>query len=1192
MDLNKILKIGSRQVDFIKDFIRKQNRPLPLEVLIDRLCDTIKISIAENLTFKVYDPRNNYFEGDNIYWEKNNFFGRVIDRRISNREHDLIEVLWDTQLSGPPAENYLRKNKNVRIFYLINSEGQPGEIHFYRLETRRKMAESQIDFDELAARLLSFLKTDNDFVTWGGKWFLKSLVKEFASNEISRSIELIEKESSPFYMKDIIDEIFGVNEKSTAYPSIHFSLSYLFSTMFRHRVAYLSPLNDGEWASYAYIQKKLPKLPEFISKPRISETVTGSYINRDYYHQDLKYIYDKEHDRFETALNKSPLVKEQPTLPRVLGFWEYQTGLIVLSNLERAYFPRQYKLVFVDQHTKKEFNCFYDFSQGYISGLDKWISMHMIPGGEMEFKDLGYGNKFELRWRQSKTTFHYSPLRYAIASDELIQDGAKVSVTCGVNKNFFVEEEDYGELKDLFAIVRNPKIGPENIIHELFTRFGPKIKIEKLATYFSVVAGPWIRACQASCSSVLSADLGFVQGRGEKGNGIFHYDEEKIGKPDLAGEYDLIQLTFPDMVSAENENPNYIGDEADLRVILRDYGYWIRLKDQAGEKARVEERKERIQELRKQFFKKTYIKKASDSEIIEILKTISDEFMDVPIITKSLDAEKISTIRKAIGLILETAKGSSKKATENLLSIIEAGGKLNVEGIPESLYLRIAQINDPTTFMGINHAIETKLEKIRLKTWKEGATPREILSRSMELVKTLRRVRSSYDSIDLEHILHFAAEIKGAVYLDSILNSIFRERAYVASLDEKRAERLQMEKKKREMKKLKEEVEKAKKAKDKAGKEPLTAKPGKAAAQETASPVRETVSVFDKFEKLGLNFEGIGKFLKPQLSKRLSKIHTSLKLVRPVSPAEAEGYANTLYWYWIDWLWKFIIQQSATLQINVDELPELPDLDRKTLGIIGGIRALMIEEGLEANFDEVKFLVIKDLKSMVLNGELNLKNYEMTDFAGITPKEKKAEERKELTKEERAHAAEFTKYCKRVQECVKCPMIPNIKCNVFNDGTDGMGKVVARGVPNKAVAADSTYILGLIGAAPETDRTGYVPASKENFFTEVLKGSSIPLQSAVGIFAAKCSALGDKPSKTMLSNCQDLFVKEVEILKPAALIVASEEVAKHFGWRRGEWFKWKGVDIYCLKNTAQIGKPLDKKADLLAELDSIMKRFS
>lgn len=1192
MDLNKILKIGSRQVDFIKDFIRKQNRPLPLEVLIDRLCDTIKVSIAENLTFKIYDPRNNYFEGDNIYWEKNNFFGRVIDRRISNREHDLIEVLWDTQLSGPPAESYLRKNKNVRMFYLINSEGEPGEVHSYRLETRRKIAESQIDYDSLAFKLLSFLKIDNDFVTWGGKWFLKGLIKEFASNEIIRAIDLIEKEIAPFFMKDIIDEVFCVNEKSTVYPSIHFSLSYLFSTMFRHRVAYLSPLNDGEWSSYAYIQRKLPKLPDFISKPRISETCVAPYISRDYYHQDLKYIYDKEHGRFDSALNKSPLVKEHSVLPRVLGFWEYQTGMIVLSNLERAYFPRQYKLVFVDQHTKKEFNCFYDFSLGYIAGLDKWIALHMIPGGEMEFRDLGYGNKFELRWRQSKTMFHYSPLRYAIASDELIEDGTKVVVACGVNKNFFVDEEDYGELKDLFAIVRNPKIGPENIVHELFTRFGPKIKIEKLATYYSVVAGPWVRTCLASCSSVLSSDTGFIQGRGEKGNGIFHYDEEKIGKPELANEYDLIQIIFPEMVSAENENPYYVGDEADLRVILRDYGYWIRLKDQAAEKARVEERKERVQELRKIYFKKTFVKKSSDTEIIEILKTISDEFMDVPIITKSLDPEKISSIRKAIGLILETSKGSSRRAVDNLLSIIDLDGKLHVDGISESFFFRIAQIHDPTTFMGINHGIETKLEKIRLKTWKEGASPKEILIRSMELVKTLRRVRSSYDSIDLEHILHFTAEINGPVYLDSILNSIFRERAYVASLDEKRAERLQMEKKKREMKKLTEEVEKARKAKDKAVKEPTAAKLGKISAEAAPAAVRVSVSVFEKFENLGLNFESIGKFLKPQLSKRLTKIHTSLKLVRPVTPAEAEGYANTLYWYWIDWLWKFIVQQANTLQINVDELPELPDTDRKTLGIIGGIRALMVEEGLDANFDEVKYLVIKDLKSMVLNGGIILRNYEMTDFTGITKIEKKSEEKKALTKEEKAHAAEFTKFCKKVQECVKCPMIPNIKCNVFNDGADGMGKVIARGIPNRAVAADSTFILGFVGATPETDRSGYLPAAKENFFTEILKGSSIPLQSAVGIFAAKCSALGDKPSRTMLSNCQDWFVKEVQILKPAALIIANDEVTRHYGWRKGEWLKWKGLDVYCLKNSGLIGMSVDKKDDLLTELDCIMKRFS
>ena len=1220
MDLNKILKIGSTQVEALKDFVRKQERPLPLEVIIDTLCDKIKLRIAENLTFKVYDPRNNYFDGDNIYWEKNNFFGRVLERELTNREHDLIEVLWDTKLSGAPLTNYLRKNKAVRMFYLINNDREPGEVQLYRLESRRKEAESSIDYDDLSRRLLWYLKQDPNFVTWGGKWYLKAMLREFTAVEMHRVIEMIRGENGPTSTKDILDEVFAINEKNLKYPAVHFSLSYLLSTVYRHEIAYLSPVNGGEWSGYDYIRTKLPVFPDFLREPRISPMGMSPYVNRELLPQDIKYSYEKEYDRYDAALNTSPMVKEIPALPRTLDFWEYQSGLIILSNLERAYFPRQYKLRFVDQHTKKEFNCYYDFEKGIIGGLDKWVGAHMIPGGEMEFRDMGYGNLFELRWRQTKKSFDYSPLRYAIASDELIEDGTKVEVGCGINNNSFIDPQDYGELKDLFAWVRDPSRSVHVIVHEMFRRFGPKVKMEKLATYCSLLAGPWTRAAFAACASVIASDKGFLQGRGEKGNNIFHYEKDLAGRPETPDPYDIINASFKEIVACENEDVNYVGDEADLRVLLRDYGHWIRLKENQSEKDRVEELKNRAHEFRKSYLKKTWIKKASDDEFMEMVKAVSDEFMTIPINTKLLDSEKIAIMKKAVYLIFDDAR----KVLKSLETVLEHEGKFYLEEIPFGFYLRLAQIHDPISFMAINRQLEIKLDLCHLRTWPNGSSALVILRDTMELLKAFRRVRPAYDAFDFEHMLYYATDVRGPVYLDSILNHVALERVKVRDVENRRNDRVKEEKKRREMARLekeavkvqeeiqrqKEEIvaaaaagESAATADGSAGSgsegatgrvagKAKTAKTKTASGSETAAQrAASSVSVFTLMDEQGITFPDIAAFLRPQLQKRLSKIHTSLRNIHPFEAVEADAFANTIYWYWVDWLWSFIVQQKGTVNIDLSAVPDIGTLDKKTVAIIGGIRDLMKEEGMEVNFDEIKYCVIRDLKSLIQAKVIKLKNYEMTNFDEVPVMESgQVQSARDAARGEKVDSASakkiqaFKKLSKKVQACAKCPLIPNIKCNVFTDGVDGMGKITGRMVPNRAMKATDSPSLVLLGTNPPSDRAGYAEGASDNFFARVLLGSPIPANEVFGTFLAKCSALGDNVSRSMFDNCTEYFAHEMELISPKGIVVVSEEVGKHLRLRKGAWGKWKGFDIYFLIHTQDIEKGAADRSKLIKEL--------
>jgi len=658
-----------------------------------------------------------------------------------------------------------------------------------------------------------------------------------------------------------------------------------------------------------------------------------------------------------------------------------------------------------------------------------------------------------------------------------------------------------------------------------------------------------------------------------------------------------------EIVAAENEDVAYTGDEADLRVLLRDYGHWIRLKDNSVEKERVEELKARAQEFRKLYLKKTWIRKASDEEFVEMVRAISDEFMTIPINTKLLDAEKVATLKKAVTLIFDDAR----KVVHNLETVLDPEGKFYLSEIPYGFYLRLAQIYDPISFMAINRQLEIKLDQCNLRTWPNGSTPKVILESTMELLKAFRRVRPAYDAFDFEHMLYYATDVRGPVYLDSILNHVALERVKVRDVESRRNDRIKEEKKRREMARLEKEAvkvqEEIKRQKDEVakaaeGEAEASGKAGAgkkakgaAAVETTAVKTVSTISAFTLMDEQGIGFSEVAAMLRPQLQKRLSKIHTSLRTIRPFEATEAEAYANTIYWYWVDWLWSFIVQQKELVAIDMATVPDIGSLDKKTLAIIGGIRDLMKEEGLEVNFDEIKYAVIREIKSLVLAKVIKLKNYEMTSFDDVPVMESsQAASAREAARGEKVDGAAakriqaFKKLCKNIQACAQCPLIPNIKCNVLTDGKDGLGKITGRMVPNRALKATDAPIMVLVGTNPSSDRAGFVEGAMENFFSKVLLGSPIPVNEVYGTYLAKCSALGDNVSRTMLDSCTSYFQAEMELMAPKVIVVVGEEAGKHLRLKKGAWGKWKGIDIYFLSNNAEIDKGASDRANLIKEL--------
>jgi uracil-DNA glycosylase len=669
-------------------------------------------------------------------------------------------------------------------------------------------------------------------------------------------------------------------------------------------------------------------------------------------------------------------------------------------------------------------------------------------------------------------------------------------------------------------------------------------------------------------------------------------------------------------MKGENEAVHFYGGEACLRVIFRDYSYWIRLKDQNSIKESIESQKAQALEFVKTNLKKTVLKKADKDFFINLIEDMSKKYLDLPIEIEKMDESDFALLKKALLHIVENPKKSAK----NMEDILLPQGKYHIPAVQANFYFWILQMFDPSLYIGFNDNLENKLIKTHLLKWDSLADDITRFSCLCELMKIVKRVRPAYDAFDFMSALDFAVDTKGVVYLDQMLNDVIREEVKLNDINTRRDERLKEAKTRRELKKLQEEAEKARrtyeaekkekektekvkaiseaaslesaKKSDATSKSDKSAKPSHTSADHTADASMVPMdSVFDVFEKSGIKFTTVARFLKPQISKRLSKIHTSLKNIRPFNIDSAENYANTLYWYWIDWLWKFIVQQKRSLKMDLSNIPEVSGIDNKTLAVIGAVRELMAEEGMTPNFDEIKYKLIMELKALVHSGSIKLKNYEMTDFTDVPVIDKKSSSESVQSKEDKNRAADFKKYCKQAQACVKCPLIPNIKCNIFNDGSDGYGKITAISLGGSQKDIINARIF-LIADLPASDRSDFTDNSQENIFLRAIKGTGLNPKDFAGTFIAKCSAIGDKINRTMMSNCMDHLKREIELISPEAIIVLGENAGNHLKLEKGKWSKFNSKDIYLVKNSQDIYKEKINPEGLVKEILQAFAKIS
>lgn len=345
---------------------RPQNSSELAMVLMKHRVAQEKNEIKKRLAGRaVYQPRNEYEEGDELVFPALNFvYGTVTDvREGQNPEAGAFKVI-QVEIEGKAREfaaglqqEHVLNQENGTIFEALEMSSAE-ELHALYGET-------------VAEKIASSLAAREGFLRLGGRWFVKALLTEVNVGHLNLAEAVLEMGGGgPLPPEEILPHL----ELGDDVPEETQIFSLNYAMMNDERFDDVAPRGEVGWFLRRMEPAEVREVPERLLYEPIA-------YDENALNEELRLLIRELDDEWS---NIEPQTRQQPVL-LALTYPHRWAGTLPLSARTRPLFPpsrsQRQRVVFIDDESQEEIVGWVVQEHRYVYGLGDWYSEHEIPIG-------------------------------------------------------------------------------------------------------------------------------------------------------------------------------------------------------------------------------------------------------------------------------------------------------------------------------------------------------------------------------------------------------------------------------------------------------------------------------------------------------------------------------------------------------------------------------------------------------------------------------------------------------------------------------------------------------------------------------------------------------------------------------------------------------------------------------------------
>ncbi len=314
---------------------------------------------------------------------------------------------------------------------------------------------SELSDDALGAVIAAQLRDEITVAAFGDLWMAEEKVPRLSRGDLRRIREYLIERNEPLSDQVLLQDVLGVRPNADDYNLTRFALNFRLSREQRE-FEYVGTSMQRYWSTSG-----LPAIGSAKRKP--------SEIGTDY-----RFLLDEE------ALE---LPAGETVVEHVMTFYEYQYGVLPLSGLLAALFPksdlpeqRAAVLVFESPQTYETFFVEMHFPTGnrggYIAGLERFFLENLVPGA-----------LFTIERNEGEGRFLIEYLPVSGEDRKLLQVDEKrgryvfrpMTFYCATQEDMVVSENRFPQLANLTLLEERVRRRPELALATTFERVGEQV---------------------------------------------------------------------------------------------------------------------------------------------------------------------------------------------------------------------------------------------------------------------------------------------------------------------------------------------------------------------------------------------------------------------------------------------------------------------------------------------------------------------------------------------------------------------------------------------------------------------------------------------------------------------------------------------------------------------------------------------